>query len=91
MPRKRKKTLSTVDHFSKELNSYQLELSKEIFDSLVEPIAQKTIDCCKKAVKDAEIDLSEIDKVVMVGGSTRTPLIKATSKSIFSKKKFTII
>ena len=80
-----KKRLSSSDHFSKELNSYQLEISKSTFESLVEPIANKTIDCCKKAIKDAELEIAEIDKVIMVGGSTRTSLIKQKVSQYFQK------
>ncbi len=78
-----KKSFSKNDHFSKILNGYHLELSKSTFEKLVEPIADKTIECCRKAVKDAELDISEIDKVIMVGGSTRTGLIKEKVSQFF--------
>ena len=81
-----KKTLSTKDQFSKHVNDIHLELSKSVFEKLVEPIIDKTIDCCKKAMKDAELDISEIDNVIMVGGSTRTPLIKQKVSQFFHKE-----
>ncbi len=81
-----KKTLSTKDQFSKQVDGIDLELSKSAFETLVEPIVDKTIDCCKKAMKDAELDISEIDNIIMVGGSTRTPLIKQKVSQYFQKE-----
>ncbi len=81
-----KKALSSEDQYKKQFNGYSLELSKTTFENLIEPIVAKTIDCCKKAVKDAELDISEIDNVIMVGGSTRTPLIKQKVSQYFQKE-----
>lgn len=81
-----KKTLSKEDYFSKKVKGYNLELSKKTLEDLVDPIAQKTIDCCKNAVKDADLDISEIDKIIMVGGSTRTQLIKQKVSQYFQKE-----
>jgi molecular chaperone HscA len=81
-----KKTLSFENHFSKQVKDYKLEISKTTFEKLIEPIATKTIDCCQKAMKDAGLNVSEIDKVIMVGGSTRTPLIKQKVSEYFQNE-----
>ncbi len=81
-----KKTLSTKDKFSKKINGYALELSKATFENLIAPIADKTIECCQKAMKDADLEISEIDNVIMVGGSTRTPLIKQKVSQYFQNE-----
>lgn len=53
----------------------KLSLSKEIFEALIHSIVDKTIKSCKTAMQDAELNLKEINEVVMVGGSTRVPLV----------------
>ena len=80
-----KKYLSVHDHFETILNGDVLKLTKENFENLVEPFVTKTITCCKNALKDAELSTSVIDVIVMVGGSTRVPLVKNTVSKFFGK------
>lgn len=81
-----KKMLSIEDRFSKQITGYNLEISKATFEKLVEPIVAKTIECCKRAMKDGGLSISEIDKVIMVGGSTRTPVVKQRVSEFFQKE-----
>jgi molecular chaperone DnaK len=60
-------------------------LSKAKFESLADSLIQKTIEPCKKALKDAGLKASEIDEVILVGGSTRIPAIQETVQKIFGK------
>ncbi|MCK5465066.1 MAG: molecular chaperone DnaK [Bacteroidales bacterium] len=60
-------------------------LSKANFESLSDSLIQKTIEPCKKALKDAGLKASEIDEVILVGGSTRIPAIQDAVKKIFGK------
>jgi molecular chaperone HscA len=53
-----------------------LVLTKGEFEDLIMPLVSKTIDCCAKALKDAGVEKSTIQNIVMVGGSTRVPLVK---------------
>ena len=62
-----------------------LKLSRSKLESLVEDLVQRTIAPCKEALKDAGINASEIDEVVLVGGQTRMPKIRETVQD-FSKK-----
>src|SRR5213078_3040925 len=47
------------------------------FEALIAPLVEETLACCKRAAKDAGIDLRRLDHVVLVGGSTRVPLVRA--------------
>lgn len=78
-----KKELSLIDSFSGKLGNFDLKISKVTFEKLVEPLVDRTIDSCKRALKDAGVDKSGIDEVVMVGGSTRVSTVKERVKAFF--------
>lgn len=80
-----KKYVSVHDHFETVLNGDVLKLTRENFEILVEPFVTKTITCCKNALKDAALSVEAIDVIVMVGGSTRVPLVKNTVSKFFGK------
>ncbi len=63
-----------------------LKLSRAKFESLVDDLVQKTIEPCKKALKDAGLSAGQIDEVVLVGGMTRMPKIQEVVKSFFGKE-----
>jgi Fe-S protein assembly chaperone HscA len=79
-----KKALSNTSHFEKEFEQYTLSLDLQTFEQLIQPLVEKTIECCKQAIKDAEIDIAQIDEVIMVGGSTR--YVKNQVSAFFNKK-----
>jgi len=81
-----KKFLSSSNLFAGRIANYDLSLSKEEFEKLVTPFVDKTIQCCKDALKDAELSIDDIDEVVMVGGSTRVPLVKKAVSDFFARK-----
>ncbi len=60
-------------------------LSRAKFESLVDDLVQSTIEPCKKAMKDANASPSDIDQVILVGGSTRMPAIQQTVEKFFGK------
>jgi molecular chaperone DnaK len=64
----------------------QLKLNRARFEQLVEPILKKTLGPCERAIADAGIKTSDIDEVVLVGGSTRIPRIQDMVKSFFGKE-----
>lgn len=80
-----KRALSTNELFSDEWNGGKLELSRTVFASLVQPLIDTTIGCCRNALKDAELTTADIDTVVMVGGSTRVPAVKQAVSAFFGK------
>ena len=77
--------LSNTTHFEKDFAGEKLSITKEIFESLVAPIVDKTMDCCAKAMKDAGLKVADINTVLMVGGSTRVPLVKNTVSKYFNQ------
>ena len=60
-------------------------LSRDQFESLADSLIQATVEPCKKALKDAGMKPSDVDEVILVGGSTRIPTIQATVEKIFGK------
>src|SRR4029077_13986411 len=52
-----------------------LEISRAEYEGLIQPLIDRTMDCVQRALDDANLIASTIDKVVLVGGSTRTPMI----------------
>jgi len=61
-------------------------LTREKFEELVNDLVQQTIEPCERALVDAKLTAAEIDKVILVGGQTRSPLVERTVTSIFGKK-----
>ena len=80
-----KKALSTNDMYAYVLENEKINLAKADFENLIKPLVQKTIDSCKKAMKDAGLKIVDIDEVIMVGGSTRVPLVKQMVSQYFDK------
>ncbi len=62
------------------------KLSRSKFEQLVDQLVQKTIEPCKLALKDAGMTTSDVDEVILVGGSTRIPAIQETVKKFFGKE-----
>ncbi len=63
-----------------------LKLSRSKFENLVDDLVQKTMEPCKKALKDAGLTAGDIDEVVLVGGMTRMPKVQEMVKSFFGKE-----
>ena len=81
-----KKYLSSSSIFKGEARGSQFELSRKEFESLIGSLLDRTIQCCKNALADAALTSNEIDEVVMVGGSTRVPIVKETVSKFFGRK-----
>lgn len=81
-----KKYLSTNNAFTGRVAGYDFSLSKEKLEELIKPFITKTIQCCNNALQDAALTIKEIDEVIMVGGSTRVPLVKETVSKLFGRK-----
>ncbi len=80
-----KKHLSRNLSFDGNINDRNISLEKNEFEKLVQPLVDKTIICCKNALQDAQLSIGDIDEVIMVGGSTRIPLVKKTVSDFFQK------
>lgn len=64
----------------------QTKLSRAKFEQMTESLVQRSIEPCKKALKDAGMSVDQIDEVVLVGGSTRIPAIQKSVKDFFKKE-----
>ena len=61
-------------------------LSKAKFESMVADLVKKSLSPCRKAIKDAGIKVTDIDEILLVGGSTRIPVIQEAVEKLFKKK-----
>jgi Fe-S protein assembly chaperone HscA len=62
---------------------YQREIPREVFETLIEPVLNRTAGPCKQALADAAITPEQVDEVVLVGGSTRIPAVRALVDDLF--------
>ena len=68
---------------------YQREITRQQFEDLIRPILDRTITPCKQAMKDAGVTPEQIEEVVLVGGSTRIPSVRALVKEMFRREPHT--
>ncbi len=68
---------------------YQREITREQFEQLIQSIIDRTVVPCKQAMKDAGLKPEQIDEVVLVGGSTRIPKVRALVKDLFQREPHT--
>lgn len=64
-------------------------LTREAFESAIAPLVERSIESCAKALKDAGLGATDIDEVVLVGGSTRIPLVRAEVEKFFGRTPHT--
>ena len=80
-----KKALSTRNLYNEKLGDIFCTIDKQTFESLIESKVEQTIQACRNALIDADLAVADIDEVIMVGGSTRTPLVKQKVADFFGK------
>src|SRR6202049_3818736 len=68
---------------------YHRKITREQFEQLIQPVVDRTVGPCKQAMKDAGLKLEQIDEVVLVGGSTRIPKVRALVKELFHREPHT--
>jgi len=66
-------------------------ISREQFNALIEPMFKRSLKSCRQALRDANIEKTDVDAVVMVGGSTRVPLVREQVSEFFGKPVLTDI
>jgi molecular chaperone DnaK (HSP70) len=91
-----KMRLSEHDEATLELDlgdrgEVQLTVTRAEFEAAIAPLVQRTLDCVKSAARDAGLELSQIDDIVMVGGSTRVPLVRNRLEALTGKPPHTEI
>ncbi len=78
--------LPYITVINNEPKHLELKLTRAKLEEIIESIVQKTEQPCKQALKDAKLKPSDIDHIVLVGGTTRIPLVKKKVEEIFGKK-----
>ncbi|WP_432708231.1 molecular chaperone DnaK [Pedobacter sp.] len=81
-----KKALSTQNIYNEKLGDIWCSITRITFEELIRAKVQETLDSCEKALKDAKLTTADIDEVVMVGGSTRTPYVKQQVTAFFGRE-----
>lgn len=74
-----------------QINNQTLTITRTQFEQLIEPLVKRTLAVCRRALKDANIDADEVSEVVMVGGSTRVPLVRQLVANYFRTEPLTSI
>jgi Fe-S protein assembly chaperone HscA len=69
--------------------SYHREITRELFENLIKDIVDRTLGPCRSCMKDAGVTPEQIDEVVLVGGSTRIPLVRSAVEVLFRAKPHT--
>ncbi|MDN5288714.1 MAG: hscA [Mucilaginibacter sp.] len=80
-----KKSFAHQSLFNEKIGDIWCTLDRTAFEELILPKVQQTITCCQNALKDAKLTIDQIDEVVMVGGSTRTALVKKMVAEFFGR------
>ncbi len=83
---KAKVSLSNENVYNTEVDGISLSITKDQFEKLIKELVDKTIESCESALKDADVSKDQIDEIIMVGGSTRVPLVKQSVSAFFGKE-----
>ncbi len=81
-----KMTLSAQNIYHTTYRGIELSLTRDTFAGLIQPLVARTIDSCKQAMADAKLQQKDIDHVVLVGGSTRVPIVRDEIENFFKIK-----
>lgn len=81
--------LEATIHLVHEAKRYDRLLTRELFDKLITPLIDRTLGPCRDCLKDAQLSPAQIDEVVLVGGSTRIPLVRKAVENLFRSKPHT--
>ena len=68
---------------------YHRDITRELFETLIKDIVDRTLGPCRNCMKDAGVTPEQIDEVVLVGGSTRIPMVRSAVEVLFRAKPHT--
>ncbi|BEO86813.1 Fe-S protein assembly chaperone HscA [Serratia marcescens] len=83
--------LSDADSVCVEVAGWQGEVTRAQFEALIAPLVKRTLMACRRALKDAGVAADEVLEAVMVGGSTRVPLVREQVGGFFGRTPLTSI
>lgn len=86
-----KESLTDEESLDVRFHQWQGKISREQLNQLIEPIVSKTLLACRRTLKDAGLKFSDVKEVVMVGGSTRVPLVREKVEGYFKQPPLTSI
>ncbi|AKO41215.1 chaperone protein HscA [[Haemophilus] ducreyi] len=83
--------LSQADETPLHFANWTGNITQAQFNQLIQPLVKRSLVACRRALKDASVDIEEVCQVVMVGGSTRVPFVREAVGEFFAKKPLTSI
>ncbi|MGO2341751.1 Fe-S protein assembly chaperone HscA [Vibrio litoralis] len=83
--------LSDNEQVNVEVLGQTITLTREQFNDIIQPLVKKTLLSCRRALKDADVTAEDVSEIVMVGGSTRTPLVRTMVGEFFGRTPLTSI
>lgn len=86
LARRVKEQLSTETSVSFEFKGIRLELSVEQLNQLIQPVIERTLAVCKRVLRDAKLKIDQVNAVILVGGSTRTPAVAQAVADYFQQQ-----
>ncbi|MGX5723651.1 Fe-S protein assembly chaperone HscA [Metapseudomonas otitidis] len=86
-----KEALTTADQVDVAYRGWTSSLTRAHFESLIEPMVARSLKACRRAVRDAGIEVEDVEAVVMVGGSTRVPRVREAVGGLFGREPLTDI
>ena len=86
-----KEALTDASSVAVAFGDWHSELTREAFNAMIEPMVARSLKACRRAVRDANIEIEDVQAVVMVGGSTRVPRVREAVAEMFGRQPLTDI
>ncbi|WP_025806103.1 Fe-S protein assembly chaperone HscA [Pseudomonas chlororaphis] len=86
-----KEALTNASSVEVTYGAWSAPLTRAAFDALIEPMVSRSLKACRRAVRDSNIELEDVQAVVMVGGSTRVPRVREAVAEMFGRQPLTEI
>jgi len=86
-----KEALTDASSVAVTFGDWHSELTREAFEAMIEPMVARSLKACRRAVRDANIEVEDVQAVVMVGGSTRVPRVREAVAEMFGRQPLTDI
>lgn len=89
--RELKEQLTHAEQVEINIHDHMIVLTRDQFEQLIEPLIKKSLLACRRALRDAQFSKQDVTQVVMVGGSTRVPRVRAAVEEFFEREPYTDI